>query len=107
LGVQQLNVFICAIFDLWVYRSGLSIEEKRNITGGDHNLFSGTLSIRTISNHSDNLLAMRIICIEIMNILVSGGITREYQINGAIYVLSCLASVNRQVVEAIPWIEDI
>jgi hypothetical protein len=107
LTVSQLNVFICAVFDLWMYRSGLSMEEKRNITGGESNIFSGELNIRAISQYSDNLLAMRVISLQLIDKLVSGGITREYQINGAIYVLSCLATVNRQVSIAIPWIEDI
>ncbi len=107
LNLRQLNLFVYELFEIWMYRSGLTDPQRIRISGSRNGIFSGDLSTTCISEASRDYWEMRYIGAALINKFINTGVIAEFRSTGAIFVLSALSSVCPEVREAIPWISEI
>ena len=101
LNLHKLKVFYKELEDIWNYRLSLTSEQKKQIIYPNGILFTIPLSIiYSITNKKK----LQIICIEIMNKLISNGINDDCKKQGCYYILMALTLVNQNAAIALPWL---
>jgi len=103
LSTNQIIYFIEILYDIWIYRAQLNTQTKTDICFPTGNPFVGICmrNIRSFQNKSQ----LHPYVIKIMNDMINTGITDAYRNMGALYVLIALSTVNKRVIESMPWIE--
>lgn len=103
LTYHRLIRYIRELYDIWNYRAQLTNETKKQICYPTGNPF--TIHYNTLIE-SDNLNYIRYQTLEIMNNLITKGITDENKSLGAFYVLAALTLVNNEAAESMPWLYE-
>jgi hypothetical protein len=98
LRIQQLQIFLRELKDLFNYRLQLSMEKKREICPPLGNPFSDMpIVIQNVNDYREYLLS-------VMEKLVNTGINHDSKCLGALYVLSALTIVSEPAAQSIPWL---
>ena len=101
LDKSRLVRFTRELYDIWNYRSQITIETKRNIFPPSGTPFA-SLNIGTIHNFSLEQLKKSVT--ELMDNLVSRGVNKDSKCLGAYYILGALTIVNIDAADAMPWL---
>jgi len=100
----QLRRFILELYDIWDYRSQLTIEMKLAICP-PHGLPFREIPIHILQkNFNINNDLLKKLSINIIDKLINSSTNRDNQSLGAMYVLSALTIVNNNAAEAMPWL---
>lgn len=100
LNLKQLKNFYRFLEDIWNYRTQISLEQKKKISkNGDVCSISipHILKIKKLSELQEIILDQ-------IELLVTGGETREEQILGCLYVLTAFAETSPKIAECLPWL---
>jgi len=100
----QLRKFLLELYDIWDYRSQLSIEMKLAICPPNGLPFR-EIPIHILQrNFNVNIDLLKKFSITIIDKLINSSNIRDNQSLGAMYVLSALTIVNNNAAEAMPWL---
>lgn len=100
LSIKQLKNFYRFLEDIWNYRTQITPEQKKRISkNGDVCSIPIThiLKIKKISEIQDIILDQ-------IELLITGGETRDDKILGCLYVLTALAETSPKIAECLPWL---
>lgn len=100
----QLRRFLLELYDIWDYRSQLSIEMKLAICPPTGMPFREIPVHILQRNFNVNIDLLKKFAITIIDKLINGSNNRDNQSLGAMYVLSALTIVNNNAAEAMPWL---
>ncbi len=104
LNQLQLRKFLLELYDIWDYRSQLTIDIKLAICP-PHGLPFREIPIHIIQrNYNINIDLLKKFCIIIIDKLINSSLIKENQGLGAMYVLSALTIVNQNAADAMPWL---
>lgn len=103
LNLNSLKKFYRELEDIWQYRLSLSTEQKKQIIYPTGILFK--IPISTIF-HMTNKKQLQIICIKIMEKLISKGINEDCKKQGCYYILMALTIVSTEAANALPWLAN-
>jgi len=103
LNIYKLKNFYKELEDIWNYRLSLTIEQKKEIIHPTGILFRIPLSI--IYN-IHNKTKLQIICIDIMNKLITSGINDDCKKQGCYYILMALTLVSHDAAISLPWLTN-
>ena len=100
----QLRRFLLELYDIWDYRSQLSIEMKLAICPPTGMPFREIPVHILQRNFNINIDLLKKFAINIIDKLINASNNRDNQSLGAMYVLSALTIVNTTAAEAMPWL---
>jgi hypothetical protein len=100
----QLRRFLLELYDIWDYRSQLSIEMKLAICPPTGMPFREIPVHILQRNFNVNIDLLKKFAINIIDKLINASNNRDNQSLGAMYVLSALTIVNNNAAEAMPWL---
>jgi hypothetical protein len=100
----QLRRFLLELYDIWDYRSQLSIEMKIAICPPTGLPFIEIPVHILQRNFNVNIDLLKKFAITIIDKLINSSNNRDNQSLGAMYVLSALTIVNNNAAEAMPWL---
>ena len=100
----QLRRFLLELYDIWDYRSQLSIEMKLAICPPTGMPFREIPVHILQRNFNVNIDLLKKFAITIIDKLINASNNRDNQSLGAMYVLSALTIVNNNAAEAMPWL---
>lgn len=100
LNLKQLKNFYRFLEDIWNYRTQISSEQKKRISKNGDVCSIPIPHILKIKKLSD----LQEIILDQIELLVTGGETREEQILGCLYVLTALAETSPKIAECLPWL---
>ena len=97
--------------DIWNYRSNLSQNEKNNIIQKNKpQPFSKFKLLNTKffynTDKSINKKKLQITILDDFNIFITSGINESFSNIGCLYVLTALASVSNDCIQAMPWLQQ-
>jgi len=98
----QLIRFIRELIDIWNYRAQISLETKKNICPPNGSPFRN-LNIQYV-NAEQNVLNLKRVFLEVMEIFVNSGIDKDSKSLGAYYVLGALTLVSQEAATSLPWL---
>ena len=101
LNRHQIEIFIKELFDIWNYRSQLTLEVKREICQPDGNPFHGIYVNYLFQKTHEELRDNSLYIIENM---IKKGRTDSFKTLGANYVLCALTLVSHQAANSMPWL---
>jgi len=101
LNNRQLLMFIRELYDIWYYRAQLTEITTRNICSPTGNPFYNIQSYNI-----SNIELIKTNALNIIENMVSRGITNDYKAMGAYYVLASLTLVNEDARNALPWLYE-
>jgi hypothetical protein len=100
----SLRRFILELYDIWDYRSQITLETKLSICP-PHGLPFREIPIHIIQrNYNINIEILQKYCINIIDKLINSSLIKDNQSLGAMYVLSALTIVNQNAADAMPWL---
>lgn len=94
--------FIEVLYDIWIHRAQLSIQTQCDICSPGGNPFVN-INMRNLKSFTIDQLNLYVI--KILHYIINTGINDAYRNIGALYVLIALSTVNRKVIDSMPWIE--
>jgi hypothetical protein len=100
----QLRRFLLELYDIWDYRSQLSIEMKLAICPPTGMPFREIPVHILQRNFNVNIDLLKKFAITIIDKLINSSNNRDNQSLGAMYILSALTIVNNNAAEAMPWL---
>jgi hypothetical protein len=104
LNQLQLRKFLLELYDIWDYRSQLTIDSKLAICP-PHGLPFREIPIHIIQrNYNINIDLLKKFCIIIIDKLINSSPIKDNQVLGTMYVLSALTVVNQNAADAMPWL---
>ena len=104
LNQLQLRKFLLELYDIWDYRSQLTIDSKLAICP-PHGLPFREIPIHIIQrNYNINIDLLKKFCIIIIDKLINSSPIKDNQVLGTMYVLSALTVVNQNEADAMPWL---
>ena len=104
LNQLQLRKFLLELYDIWDYRSQLTIDTKLSICP-PHGLPFREIPIHIIQrNYNINIDLLKKFCIIIIDKLINSSPIKDNQVLGAMYILSALTVVNQNAADAMPWL---
>jgi hypothetical protein len=104
LNQLQLRKFLLELYDIWDYRSQLTIDTKLAICP-PHGLPFREIPIHIIQrNYNINIDLLKKFCIIIIDKLINSSPIKDNQVLGTMYVLSALTVVNQNAADAMPWL---
>ena len=111
LSIFQLRKMWIELEDIWNYRSNLSQNEKNNIIQKNKpQPFSKFKLLNTKffynPDKSINKKKLQIVILDDFNIFITSGINESFSNIGCLYVLTALASVSNDCIEAMPWLQQ-
>lgn len=101
LNKLEIIRFLRELADIWFYRAGINDQTRRNICPPMGILFKN-VNLNYISNLSQKQLQK--LAMNLVEQIISNGISRDFKIMGSYYVLSALTLVNNEAAEALPWL---
>lgn len=101
LNKVQIVRFIRELADIWFYRAGINDQTRRNICPPMGILFKN-INLNYISTLS--FKQVQKLALNIIEQLITNGLTRDFKVMGSYYVLSSLTLVNNEAAEALPWL---
>lgn len=101
LTFSQMKHYIRELYDLWVYRLGLSDYIKKQIIYPHGNPFD-SISLRIIHTYTLDILKLKLYTI--IDNFLHKGTTHDYKSLGCLYVLTALTLVSHQCALALPWL---
>lgn len=101
LSKDLLIEFLNELVDIWNYRANLSNMTKCEICPPRGNPFRNNIYSGL---YLQSYYYIKIICINIIELLVKSGINHDSRALGAYYVLACLTLVNEDAATAMPWL---
>ena len=90
------------LMDIWMYRTPLTIEVKREICPPLGNPFWNVSHFTCL--HSMDIDSARLFVINILDKMVNSGVNQDSQSLGAFYVLGALTLVSSDAADGIPWL---
>jgi len=103
LQLHQLIELYIRAEDIWIYRSMMSLESKKNIV---HNGVAFTIPVPIIKTYKSKMKLQHIILDE-FNRFVTEGINNEEKKLGAILILTALVEVSHDAADALPHLIQI
>lgn len=108
LNNRSLRKFINEIYDIWFYRSGLSLEQRNNLCPPHGSPFRN-IPIHIFQNRHifiENYTLKEYIYKICNNLINNENIDREKQGLCAIYILTTLTLVNHNAAQTLPWLYE-
>ncbi len=100
LNLKQLKNFYRFLEDIWNYRTQITQDQKRKISkDGD----VCAIPINTIMKIK-KINELQTIILDQMELLITGGETKDEQILGCLYILTALAETSPKIAECLPWL---
>lgn len=100
LNLKQLKNFYRFLEDIWNYRTQISLEQKKKISKNGDVCSIPIPYILKIKKLSD----LQEIILDQIELLVTGGETKDEQILGCLYVLTAFAETSSKIAECLPWL---
>ena len=100
--IQLIELYVRAE-DIWIYRSMMSVESKKNIV---HNGIAFSIPVVTIKTYKSKIKLQNILLDE-FNRFVTEGINNEEKKLGAILILTALVEVSHDAADALPHLIQI
>ena len=100
LNLKQLKNFYRFLEDIWNYRTQISSEQKKRISKNGDVCAIPVYKILRIKKITE----LQTIILDQIELLVTGGETREEQILGCLYVLTAFAETSPKIAECLPWL---
>lgn len=100
LNLKQLKNFYRFLEDIWNYRTQLTPQQKKKISkNGDvcSIALSKIFKIKKITE-------IQTIVLNQIELLITGGETREDQVLGCLYILTAFAETSPKIAECLPWL---
>ena len=100
LNLKQLKNFYRFLEDIWNYRTQLTPQQKKKISkNGD----VCSISLSKIFKIKKIAEIQRIVLDQI-ELLITGGETRDEQVLGCLYILTAFAETSPKIAECLPWL---
>jgi len=103
-NTHKIIKFLLELNDIWNYRTQISYETKTNICYPSGNPFGIIHSIRELASYDYTYVLKK--ALEIINNMISKGITYSDCDTGILFVLSGLTLVSENIANAYPWIYE-
>ena len=103
LNRHRLKVFLNELIDIWNYRAQLSLETKRKVEPQRGNPFYG-FNIPVILSKDKQHIQKKLL--EIIEIFITRGESREDRSLGVYYVLGALTMVSNDAANSLPWLYE-
>lgn len=100
LNLRQLKNFYRFLEDIWNYRTQITSEQKKKISKDGDVCSIPIPHILKIKKLSD----LQEIILDQIELLITGGETRDEQILGCLYVLTAFAETSPKIAECLPWL---
>ena len=100
LNLKQLKNFYRFLEDIWNYRTQLTPQQKKKISkNGDvcSISLSKIFKIKKIAEIQE-------IVLDQIELLITGGETRDEQVLGCLYILTAFAETSPKIAECLPWL---
>jgi hypothetical protein len=100
----QLRKFILELYDIWDYRSQITIDTKKLICPPLGLPFKDVPIHIIQRNYNIHIDLLKKFCIIIIDKLINSSVNKDNQSLGAMYVLSALTIVNQNAADSMPWL---